>query len=222
MQNKAIWDRLSALGGVLFVVFFVVGVLLPGSPPTVDDSSSTVVSFFADNRGPVLVGTFLIGLGVLAMIWFVSSLVEAMRRADEGRLATAALIGFLLGFAAATVAALARASLAFSVAEIVEPDEVRALFHLTLVMDAMGSLLFAAFAVAVGGAAIRTGFLPSAWGWVSLVFGLLLVVGATAWSRDGFWSPGGGVIWVVNVAFVVYVVVTSVLHFREVSRATAS
>jgi hypothetical protein len=222
MQNKAIWDRLSALGGVLFVIFFVVGVLLPGSPPTVDDSSGTVVSFFADNRGPVLVGTFLIGLGVLAMIWFVSSLVEAMRRADEGRLATAALIGFLLAFAAATVAALARASLAFSVAEIVEPDEVRALFHLTLVMDAMGSLLFAAFAVAVGGAAIRTGFLPSAWGWVSLVFGLLLVVGATAWSRDGFWSPGGGVVWVVNVAFVVYVVVTSVLHFREVSRAAAS
>jgi hypothetical protein len=222
MQNKAIWDRLAALGGVLFVVFFVVGVLLPGSPPTVDDSSETVVSYFADNRGPVLVGTLLIGLGVLAMIWFVASLVEAMRRADESRLATAALIGFVLAFATGTVAALIRASLAYSVAGIIEPDEVRALFHATLVIDAMGTLMFAAFAAAVGGAAFRTDVLPSAWGWASGALAILAILTATAWSRDGFWSPTGGLVWIGQIAFVVYVVVTSVLHFREVSRAATT
>jgi hypothetical protein len=207
---------------VLFVVFFVVGALLPGSPPTVDDPSGTVVSFFADNRGPVLVGTFLIGLGVLALIWFAASLIEAMRRADEGRLATAALIGLVLALAAGTVAAIVRASLAYSLAELVEPNEVLALFHATVVLDAMGSIMMAAFAVAVGGAAIRTGFLPTAWGWVSIGMGVLFVLAATSWSRDGFWSPTGGLIWVVQVAFVIYVVVTSVLHFREVSRTQPS
>ena len=222
MQNKAIWDRLAALGGVLFVVFFIVGVLLPGSPPAVDDSSGTVVAFFADNRGPVLVGTLLIGLGVLAMIWFVASLVEAMRRVGESRLATAALLGFVFAFAAGTVAALIRASLAYSVAEIIEPDEVRALFQATLVMDAMSSLLFAAFAAAVGGAAFRTDILPSVWGWASGAMAILAILSATAWSREGFWSPGGGLIWVVQIAFVVYVVATSVLHFREVSRTTVT
>ena len=177
-----------------------------------------MVAFFSDNRGPILTGTLLIGLGVLAMLWFVASLVEAMRRVDEGRLANVAQMSFVLTFAVATVSALAKAALAYSVVGIVQPDEVRALFHLTLVLDAMSSLLFAAFAVAIGGAALRTAFLPRVWGWVSILMGLISILGATAWSRDGFWSPTGGLIWVVNIAFVLYVVVTSVLHFREVSR----
>ena len=139
--------------------------LLPGSPPTVNDPSDDVVSFFADNRGQVLVGTLLIGLGVLSMVWFVASLVEAMRRADEERLATAALIGFVLTFAVGTVSALTRASLAYSVAGILQPDEARALFHVSLVMDAMSSLMFAAFAIAVGAASLRSGVLPRWWGW---------------------------------------------------------
>ncbi len=220
-MNKAIWDRLSALGGVLFIFFFVVGMLLPGGPPTVDDGSDDVVSFFADNRGPILTGTLLMGLGVLAMIWFVASLVESMRRVDEGRLATAALIGFVLTFAAGLISALTKASLAYSVAAILTPDEVRALFHVTLVVDAMSSIMFAAFAIAVAGAALRTGFLPRWWGWVSFLMALLAILSATAWSRDGFWSPSGGIIWIANGAFVLYVLGTSVLHFREVSKAAA-
>ena len=218
-MNKAIWDRLSALGGVLFVFFFIVGMLLPGSPPTVDDSAEDVVAFFADNRGPILTGTLLVGLGVLAMLWFVSSLVEAMRRVDEGRLANVAQMVFVLTFAVGTVSALAKAALAYSVVGIIQPDEVRALFHLTLVLDTMGSLVFAAFALAIAGAAMRTTFLPRWWGFVSLVMGLIAILGATAWSRDGFWSPTGGIVWITNIAFVLYVVVMSILHFREVSRA---
>jgi hypothetical protein len=219
MQNKALWDRLAALGGVFFVVLFIVGTLLPGSPPTVDDSAEDVVAFFTDNRGAFLTGTLLLGLGVLAMIWFVASVIEAMRRADEGRLANVALLGIAIGFSAGTISALAKASLAFSVAGLIEPTETRALFHVTLVVDAMSSIMFAAFAFAVGAAALRTGFLPRAWGWASGVMGLLAILAATAWSRDGFWSPTGGLIWILNVAFVVYVVVTSVLHYREVSRS---
>ena len=218
-MNKAIWDRLSALGGVLFVFFFIVGMLLPGSPPTVDDSAEDVVAFFADNRGPILTGTLLVGLGVLAMLWFVSSLVEAMRRVDEGRLANVAQMVFVLTFAVGTVSALAKAALAYSVVGLIQPDEVRALFHLTLVLDTMGSLVFAAFALAIAGAAMRTTFLPRWWGFVSLVMGLIAILGATAWSRDGFWSPTGGIVWITNIAFVLYVVVMSILHFREVSRA---
>ena len=217
-MSKAIWDRLAALGGVLFVFFFIVGMLLPGSPPTVNDPSDDVVSFFGDNRGQVLMGTLFIGLGVLAMVWFVASLVEAMRRADEDRLATTALIGFVLTFAVGTVSALTRASLAYSVAGILQPDETRALFHVSLVMDAMSSLMFAAFAIAVGVASLRSGVLPRWWGWVSGLMGVLSILGATAWSRDGFWSPTGGLIWILNISFVVYIAGTSVLHFREVSR----
>ncbi len=218
MQNKALWDRVAALGGVVFVVAFVIGILLPGTPPAVDDSGAEVAEFFTDNRGPILFGTFLIGLGVIAMLWFVGSLVNAMREAGEGRLAATAFGGFILTFAAATVSALLQAGLAYSVAGDIEPDEVRALFHLTLVTNALSSLLFAAFALAVGGAAFRTGFLPRAWGWACGAMALLSIVSATAWGRDGFWSPSGGIVLILNIAFVVWVAGTSVLHYREVSR----
>jgi hypothetical protein len=115
-----------------------------------------------------------------------------------------------------------RASLAFSVAGVIEPDVVRGLFHATLLLDTMGSLMFAAFAVAVGGASLRTGILPNAWGWVSIGVGVLFVLNATTWSREGFWSPSGGMVWIVQIASVIWIAATSVLHFREVSRATAA
>jgi hypothetical protein len=221
MQNKALWDRLAALGGVLFVVLFIVGMLMAGSPPAVDDPSDEVVEFFTDNRGAVLTGTFLLGLGVLAMIWFVASLLEAMRRAGEDRLATAALISFVFGFTAGMIAVLVRAALAFSISGIVDPDETRALYHLSLVVDALSSVVFAGFFAAVGAAAIRTGVLPRGWGWASGVMGLLVLLAATTWSRDGFWSPGGALFLIVNVAFVVWVLVTSVLHYRAVTAASS-
>ena len=219
-MNKALWDRLAALGGVVFVVLFLIGLFAPGSPPTVDDSSGDVVEFFTDNRGAILFSTFLVGLGVIAMLWFVGSLVNAMREAGEGRLAAAAFGGFILTFAAGMVSALLRAGLAFSVAGDIEPDEVRALYHLTLVTDTMSSVIFAAFAFAVGGAALRTGFLPRAWGWACGAMGLLAIVTATAWGREGFWSPSGGIVLILNIAFVIWVAATSLLHYREVSKAS--
>lgn len=216
-MNKALWDKLAALGGVGFVVFFVVGMLLPGTPPAVDDSATEVASFFTDNRSAVLAGTFLIGIGVLSMLWFVGSLVHAIREAGESRLAVTALAAFVLAFTIGAIAALTRAGLAFSIAGLVEPTETLALFHMTVLMDTLGGILFAGFFFAVGGAAVRTNVLPSAWGWVTGLLGLLFAITATAWSRDGFWSPTGEWVIVVNLAFVIWVVVTSVLHYRSVS-----
>jgi hypothetical protein len=218
-MNKALWDRLAALGGVVFVVLFLIGLLAPGSPPTVDDSGAEVVEFFTDSRGAILFGTWLIGLGVIALLWFAASLVTAMREAGEARLATAAFGGLILGVAIAAMASLLQAGLAYSVAGEIEPDEVRALYHLTVVANTLSGVIFAAFALAVAGATVRTGFLPRAWGWASGGVGLLFIVSATAWGRDGFWSPTGAIVIVVNITFVVWVAGTSVLHYREVSKA---
>lgn len=218
-MNKALWDRVAALGGVVFVILFVIGLLAPGSPPTVDDPSEEIVQFFTDNRGAILFGTFLIGLGVIAMLWFVASLVNAMREAGEARLAAAAFGGFIMGFSIASTSALLRAGLAYGAAGDLESDQVRALYLLTLVVDTMSSVIFAAFVLAIAGAAIRTGFLPQAWGWASAAMGLLAIVASTAWGREGFWSPSGAIVIVLNIAFIVWLLGTSILHFRAVSKA---
>jgi Domain of unknown function (DUF4386) len=218
-MDKATWDKLAAAGGIVGVVLFVVAGVIYGSPPGVDEDAQSVAGFFADDRSTVLTATFLQGLGVLAILWFVAALVQAMREVGEGRLATAALGSFLLAFAIGSVAAISRATLAYSIADE-GSDLVLPLYHLSVVFDVFVNVLAAGLFLAVGGATLRTGLFARWWGWLSLVAGLLLIVGATAWARDGFWSPTGGVAWITFLVFLVWMLVTSILLTMKVRATT--
>jgi hypothetical protein len=48
-----------------------VAAIVYGQPRDVDDSTTSIAQFFQDNRDQVLTATFLQGLGVLAILWFV-------------------------------------------------------------------------------------------------------------------------------------------------------
>jgi len=209
-MDKQMWDKLAAAGGIVGVAFFIVAAIVYGSPPMVDDSAQSVTDFFADRRDRVLWSVFLQGLGVLAFLWFVAALVTRMRDAGESRLAAAAFGSFLLVFSVGSVAALTRASLAYSIADE-GSDLVLPLYHLTVVFDVMGGLLIAGLWAAVAGASLRTGIFPRWWGWLSAVAALWAVIGATAWGRDGFWSPTGGASFIGFGVFAVWLLVTSIL-----------
>jgi Domain of unknown function (DUF4386) len=219
-MDKATWDKLAAAGGIVGVVLFVVAGILYGSPPGVDEDAQSVADFFADNRGQVLTAIFLQGLGVLAILWFVAALVTAMRDAGEDRLATAAFGSFLLAFSIGGVAAITRSTIAYSIADE-GSDLVLPLYHLSVVFDVFVNVLGAGLLLAVGAAALRTGLFPRWWGWLSGLGGLLLIVGATAWARDGFWSPTGGVSLTCFALFVVWTLVTSVLLTLRVREGLA-
>lgn len=216
-MDKGRWDRLAPLGGVMFAIAFIVFLLIAGEPPKAGDPASDVVSFFTDNRGSVLTGSFIVFAGVLAMLWFVGSLVTAMREAGEERLAVTALASFLLAFALGGAAVLMRAALAFDVARTVDANTAKGLYETALMLDLMTGVVFAGFAFAVAAAAIRTSFVPRAWGYACALIGLLFVVSGTAWSESGFWSPTGGLVLITNVAFLAFVLGTSVFHFRAVT-----
>ena len=47
-------SRLGCLTGFAGAVFYIVGSLLPGSPPKPDAGTSQVVAFFVDKRGSLL------------------------------------------------------------------------------------------------------------------------------------------------------------------------
>jgi hypothetical protein len=209
-MDKARWDRLAAAGGIVGVVLFVIAGIVYGSPPSVDDSASSVTEFFADRRDRVLWTVFLQGLGVLALLWFVAALVTRMREVGESRLAAAAFGSFLLVFSVGGVAALTRASLAYSIADE-GGDLVRPLYHLSLLFDVTGGLLIAGLWAAVGGASLRTGIFPRWWGWISGLAALWAVINATAWARDGFWSPSGGAGLIGFGVFLVWFLVSSIL-----------
>lgn len=201
-MDKATWDKLAAAGGIVGALLFVVGIVILGTPPSLDDDATTVANFFTENRGQVLWSLWFQGLGVLAIIWFIAALGAAMRNAGEGRLAAAMGIAFAITFAIGAVAALSRGSLGFKIAEEADSGVTLALYHMSAYMDSVSSVIGAGFFAAVGGAAIRTHFLPSWWGWLSGVAALWAVVASTAWGRDGFWSPEGAGF----VTFIVFLV----------------
>ena len=223
-MDKARWDKLAAAGGIVGVALFIVAGILYGSPPGVDEDAQSVADFFADNRSQVLTAIFLQGLGVLALLWFVAALVTAMRDAGEARLATAAFGSFLLAFSIGGVAAISRATLAYSIADE-GSDVVLPLYHLSVVFDVFVNILAAGMFLAVGAATLRTGLFARWWGWISLLAGVLLIIGGSAWARDGFWSPTGGAAFACFIIFVVWMLVTSVLltmKFRTNTAASSS
>jgi len=220
-MDKARWDTLAAAGGIVGVALFVVAIILYGSPPTVDDDAQAVADFFADNRDRVLWAVFLQGLGVLAILWFVAALVHAMREAGESRLAAAAFGSFLLVFSIGAVAALTRSTLAYSVADE-GPDLVLPLYHLAVLIDVVGGLLIAGLYAAVGAASLRAGLFPRWWGWVSGLAAVWAIVNATAWARDGFWSPTGGGALIGFGVFLLWILVTSILLTMRAREAATS
>lgn len=158
-MNKALFDRLAAAGGIIGVALFILAIIVYGSASSVEVDAQTVADFFTDNRSRVLWSVLLSGLGLLAFLWFISALVQTMRDAGEGRLSSAAFGSFLLAYSIGAVAALDRATLAFSVADE-GPDFVLPLYHLSLVIDVVGGLLLAGLYGAVAGATLRAGIFP--------------------------------------------------------------
>ena len=220
-MDKAMWDRLAAAGGIIGVILFVIGIIILGTPPEISDNATTVADFFSDNRDQVLWATFLQGLGVVAVIWFIGALGAAMRDAGEGRLAAVMGIAFAITVSIGAVATLSRASLAFAIAEDADPGIVLALFQMGGYMDTTSNLISAGFYLAVGGAVVRTGLVASWWGWVSSLVGLWAIVSSTAWSRDGFWSADGAG-FVSFIVFLAWILVTSILLTMKMRGSTAA
>lgn len=219
-MDKRLWDQLAAAGGIVGIVVFIAAFIVAGTFPEVDASGAEIAEFFTDNRGRVLAAVFLQGLGVVAIVWFFAALSTTMREVGEPRLATAAVVSFVVAFAIGAIAAMTYAALAYTVAEDGGEETVRAFYSLGKVADLYSSVLFSGATAAVAGATARAKLFPAWAAWLSGVLGLLLLVSATGWSRDGFWSPDG--IGVVGfVAFMLWMVVISALLTLRVRRALA-
>jgi hypothetical protein len=220
-MDKAMWDRIAAAGGIIGVVLLVIGILIMGQPPDIDADATTVADFFKDNRDQVLWGTFIQGLGVLSIIWFIGALGAAMRDAGEGRLAAVMGIAFAITFSIGAVAALTRGALAFSIAEAADPGISLSFYRMGAYLDTTSGVIGAAIFLAVGGAVVRTGLVATWWGWVSGLAGLWAILGSTAWARDGFWSPDGAG-FVTTVVFLAWALITSILLTMKIGRTAAA
>ena len=73
--------RWAALGGILYVILFVVGtILLVGDEPSGDASPGEVVRWYSDSghRDKITLGWALVGLGLFFFLWFLVALALAV------------------------------------------------------------------------------------------------------------------------------------------------
>jgi hypothetical protein len=210
--------RLDAATGIVAVIFWVVGFLLPGAPPKANDSLQQISSFLVDKRSDVLVGDFLIVLGAVAFLWWLGSLRSYLRSAEggEGRLSAAAFGGGIAGVAILTVGACILSAAVFKVASFGDAPLNRAM------ADAAGFAFTGAgvgFAVTLGAAscsAARSGALPPWLYWLGSVGAAAQVVSLIALFADsGFFAGGGAFAFIAFFVAAIWIVGTSVAIMRR-------
>ena len=89
-MKEATFDRVFRSSGILFAVLFVVSYLIRGAQPEIGASADTLASFYGDDRGRVLIGTFLLAFNLLNLLWFAAALSRDLRDAGQGIWASAA------------------------------------------------------------------------------------------------------------------------------------
>jgi hypothetical protein len=192
----------------------VVGSLIAGSPPGIDDPASEIREFWIDNRDQLLVGSLLQALALPALLVFVMALREVLARGGEegtfwGRVLTA---GAIIALALAAVGGAAGLSVTWTEGfpEDAGDDVVRAVWNAgTLPFLAGGAALFAFVGAAAVGI-LRTKVLPVWTGWLGAIAALIALLGIL-----GFLEPDLAMLGFLGFfAFAIWVVATSIVMLR--------
>jgi hypothetical protein len=174
--------RWAALGGIAYVVLFIIGtIFLFSGAPDGDESPAKVIAWYSDSghRDRINVGWILSGLGVFFFLWFLSSLRRTVRRheGEDGFLTALTTIGGAV-YATLALAALAvnngiRTMSDDTFHHQVFPGLIHAANDVSYVLHATGGAGAAAMIIAASLAAMRAAAVPSWAGWLGIVAGIL-------------------------------------------------
>jgi hypothetical protein len=209
------WERWARGSGIGFVVVFICAFLVFGDQPKLGDPVEDVVAFYDGDRGRVLTASFIFGVALLLFLWFVGAIANALREAGEGRLAatTIATAATYVGLQVALITVAA--GLAHTVAGRGDASVTQALADLVWVGDVVAAVPLAGVTAAASVGLWRARLIPTWLGWAGLGVAALLLLRGTNWATDGFWAPDGEYIWIVIVAGLAWILVTSVLLVRR-------
>jgi hypothetical protein len=205
----------GALGGVAFVVLFVIGSALIFDGPNSDETPAKFASFYGDsgNRDKINIGWILAGLGLFFFLWFVAALRETMRRLLAAE--TDAMLGFLVtvggtAYAAVTMVAVGDAAGVRTMSDDtfrhqVYPGIIHANSDWTYISHATGTAALAAMIFAFSITVLTTGEGFPRWlGW----FGLLAGIGALL-----------SILFVTIFLWLLWIAVTSIVLFLSARKS---
>jgi hypothetical protein len=187
--------RIAWASGAVFVLLLGVALFLPGAPPKANDPASDIAATLLDKRTEILVGMYIAGLALIALLCFASTVRFwlASSAGDRGALlATMAFSGLLSGLLLTLVGMLFFYGAAYKVAGGGELALVRALTDAGNAAIELTKFPFAAFIGAVSIAARDHKLLP---GWLTATgsaIAVILVATAIPLIAEGSFTQFGG------------------------------
>jgi hypothetical protein len=173
--------RWAALGGVVYVVLFVVGtILFFGGAPSGDSAPAKFIQWYSSSshRDRIHFGWILLGLSILFLLWFIGALRGAVSALDSEGILTG-----VVSLGGGIYAALALASVALSdgirtmsddtYQHRVFPELIHAADDATWVMHATGAAALGVMIIAASLAFMWGAVWPKWAGWLGVVVGIL-------------------------------------------------
>jgi hypothetical protein len=202
-RSSAGLARWAALGGIFYVVLFIIGTifLFDGAPDS-DASPAKVIAWYSDSghRDRLNIGWIIAGLGVFFFLWFLSSLRRTVRRleGDDGFLTALTTIGGAL-YATLALAALAinngiRTMSDDTYRHQVFPGLIHAANDAGYVLHASGGAGASAMIIAASIAGMRATAVRPWVGWLGVAAGIL-ALGSIA-----FFPQAAIAIWILIVS----------------------
>jgi hypothetical protein len=170
------WSNVAPLLGLLFVVL-VLGSVIFGSTPSTSKSPVAVLAFYKSHQGREYTSAFLAAPAVVFGLFWFSYLRNWLQRSDVNeRWGAVAFVGGIL-FAVLGGVAVGLELALVDTPKYLTPDTAAALNFLQSDMPFIfASMALGVMAIATGIAAVKSQYLPTWLGWVSLVVGVLAVL----------------------------------------------
>jgi hypothetical protein len=195
--------RWRALGGIVYVVLFIIGtILLYSGAPASDSSPAKIIRYYSDSghRDRISIGWIVGGLGVFAFLWFLSSLRRSVRRleGEDGFLTATTTIGGIvyatLAFAALAVNMGIRTMSDDTFHHTVYPGLIHAADDASYILHATGGAGAAAMIIAASLAAMRAGAVRAWAGWLGIAAGVIALASIL------FFTQAAIAIWILVVS----------------------
>jgi hypothetical protein len=213
--------RIAGASGALFVVLLGLALFLPGAPPKANDPTGEIAATLVDKRTEILVGMYIAGLALIALVYFASTVRSWLASSGGDRsevLATVAFAGALSGVLLAIVGMVLFYGAAYKVAGEGELAIVRALTDAGNAAIEMTKFAFAVFIGAVSIAARNQRLLPD---WLTVTgpaMAVILLATAIPLIAEGSFTQFGGGLDLLGAApAFAWILVLSIVMVRQSS-----
>ncbi len=207
------WDRIAASSGIIAVVLIAIGFITTGANPSWSDSGTTIAHDYASNRNAGLTSVILVGIGLMALIWFAATLGSLLRANGEERLGFVVVAGVATFVSIFAISGVLQWTLFYGSAGG-DPVLTKALFQMQSLASSLAFLPLALMVFAFAVATARSKILPVWSVAVSGLAALIIVIDVGAVAQSGFFSPNGAYTLLAVFALAIWLVVTSILVMK--------